>query len=160
MGRTKHGLAYKHPLYTKWKAIRNRCNNPSCADYERYGNRGIKLCERWNNFENFYNDNIDEYNKCEDIYSGELLTTERIDVNRGYVNGNITFVPNRLQSCNREFVYKFKAYKGDTELGVFGNLKEFCRDNGLKYCNLKYHFKRKTLIVNQGYRFVKLKGGL
>lgn len=153
-------MSYKHPLYTKWKAIRNRCNNPNSPDYNRYGLRGIKVDEDWNDFASFYKDNIDEYTRCQNVYKGESLTTERIDVNKGYIKGNITFIPNRFQSHNREYVYSFIAYKGDVKLGIFNNLKEFCRNNNLKYDNLKYHFKRKTLIVSQGYKFVKLKGGL
>ena len=160
MGRVKHGMSYKHPLYTKWKAIRNRCNNPNSPDYNRYGLRGIKIDEDWNDFASFHKDNIDEYTRCQNVYKDELLTTERIDVSKGYIKGNITFIPNRLQSNNRECIYSFIAYRGDMELGIFNNLKEFCRNNNLKYNNLKYHFKRKSLIINQGYRFVKLKGGL
>lgn len=156
----KHRMAYKHPLYTKWKAIRNRCNNPHNPDYNRYGERGIKLYSGWNNFANFFNDLIQEYNICINKYPNENLTTERIDVNIGYMPGNITFIPNRLQSINREYVYVFNTYKDDRFLGQFKNLKKFCRDNNLRYDNLKYHFKLKKDIVYKTYRFIKLKGGL
>lgn len=46
------GMANKdHPLYGVWKAMRQRCNNPRCKDYPNYGGRGVRVCERWNDFD-------------------------------------------------------------------------------------------------------------
>jgi hypothetical protein len=36
-----------HPLYARWQAIRQRCLDVKAGDYQRYGGRGITLCERW-----------------------------------------------------------------------------------------------------------------
>jgi hypothetical protein len=153
-----HKMSYKHPLYTKWKAIRNRCNNPNGLDYPRYGGRGITICKEWDDYTVFYNDNIDEYNKCVEDFSGELLTTERINNDIWYINGNITFIPNRLQSKTRSCVYVFDVYKGDKLYAEdFHNLKEFCRQNNLSYDLAKYHFKRGSKI--NGFTFYKKKGG-
>ena len=52
---TTHGLS-KHPLYLTWKGMRNRCNNPRTPRYSDYGGRGIKVCKRWDKFENFLAD--------------------------------------------------------------------------------------------------------
>jgi hypothetical protein len=43
-------------LYRTWNNMRGRCNNPRHPDYANYGGRGIKICERWNNFANFADD--------------------------------------------------------------------------------------------------------
>lgn len=51
----KHGL-YNSPEYRSWLLIRQLCNNANHPEYKSYGGRGIKVCERWNNFELFYND--------------------------------------------------------------------------------------------------------
>lgn len=32
----------KHPLYSTWLAMKNRCNNPRGKDWPRYGGRGIR----------------------------------------------------------------------------------------------------------------------
>ncbi len=39
-----------------WVHMRQRCENPNARFYPRYGGRGIKVCERWQSFENFYAD--------------------------------------------------------------------------------------------------------
>ena len=36
--------------------IIQRCCNPKNKDYHYYGGRGIKICERWRDFKNFYKD--------------------------------------------------------------------------------------------------------
>lgn len=45
-----------HPLYTTWQAMRRRCNWSGNDAYHNYGGRGIKVCERWNNFRVFVAD--------------------------------------------------------------------------------------------------------
>lgn len=52
----KHGLADKVPEYRTWNSMRMRCRNPKSKDYPRYGGRGITICDRWNDFSNFYAD--------------------------------------------------------------------------------------------------------
>lgn len=42
--------------YNRWNAMLQRCYNPNVESYARYGARGIKVCERWHEFENFYAD--------------------------------------------------------------------------------------------------------
>lgn len=60
-GHRFHGIS--HPLHKVWLSMRSRCNNPKSEHYYRYGGRGIKVCERWNSYENFYNDVFDGYQR-------------------------------------------------------------------------------------------------
>lgn len=51
----KHGMT-STAEWLAWKNMRDRCENPADASYDNYGGRGIKVCERWQAFENFYAD--------------------------------------------------------------------------------------------------------
>jgi hypothetical protein len=44
------------PEYTCWHSIIQRCTNPNVHNFEKYGGRGISVCERWLKFENFLSD--------------------------------------------------------------------------------------------------------
>lgn len=50
MPRTKHGM-YKTTEYRRWVGMKARC-----AKDARYIAKGIKVCKRWEKFENFYAD--------------------------------------------------------------------------------------------------------
>lgn len=51
----RHGMTGTR-VYRIWEHIHKRCSNPNHEDYENYGGRGIKVCDRWKSFENFYAD--------------------------------------------------------------------------------------------------------
>ena len=42
--------------YTAWINMRRRCEEPSHISFKWYGGRGIKVCDRWQVFENFVAD--------------------------------------------------------------------------------------------------------
>lgn len=51
----KHGL-WNHPLYATWHAMMGRCYKHKNPKFNRYGGRGIYVCERWHKVENFVAD--------------------------------------------------------------------------------------------------------
>lgn len=50
-----HGMTGK-PEYRSWQSMKARCLYPSQRNYKNYGARGIRVCERWMSFENFFAD--------------------------------------------------------------------------------------------------------
>lgn len=85
-----HGLAGT-PTHKIWVSMRERCNNPTCRDFALYGGRGIKVCERWNSFENFLAD------------MGERpvgMSIERRDANGNYELENCTWATAKQQARN------------------------------------------------------------
>ncbi len=52
---TTHGMS-RTSIYKIWAGIVVRCTNEASDDFPRYGGRGIKICDRWRKFENFYSD--------------------------------------------------------------------------------------------------------
>jgi len=53
--KTIHGLR-RTKIYGIWAGMIQRCGNPNNPNYFRYGGRGIKVCERWQIFVNFFMD--------------------------------------------------------------------------------------------------------
>lgn len=90
---SRHGL-YHHPLNAIWRSMRRRCNNQSSASYQRYGAKGIHVCEEWNDFEAFYNWAVSNG-------WADGLSIDRIDNSRGYSPDNCRFVTVKEQSRNR-----------------------------------------------------------
>ena len=77
--------------YTSWGAMWSRCTNPRTQDWKDYGGRGIKVCEEWKRFENFYS-------AMGDRPVG--LTLDRIDVNGNYEPGNTHWATDEEQAQN------------------------------------------------------------
>lgn len=49
-GNYRHGM-YGTPTYKSWSEMKNRCGNPKREDYVN-----VSHCERWERFENFFED--------------------------------------------------------------------------------------------------------
>lgn len=83
----------KTRLYGIWKKMKDRCENSTVAAFKNYGGRGIKVCEEWRRFENFYADMSADYK--------DSLTLERIDPNKGYEKENCKWIPAKEQARNK-----------------------------------------------------------
>lgn len=93
LDQTKHGL-HKHPLNHIWVNIKQRCNNPKNERYHRYGGRGIKFYDGWNDFLTFYNWAISNGWK-------EGLHIDRINNDGDYEPSNCRIVTQKINSNNR-----------------------------------------------------------
>ena len=127
----------KERIYKVWCCIRNRCCNPKNTSYKNYGGRGIKLCDEWLKFDNFYNWAISNGYKVDILPNGKnRLTIDRIDVNGNYEPSNCRFVEFLEQQYNRRntiyYNYKGKKY----------NLLELSKKLGISTSCLKIRIKR------------------
>ena len=89
---TKH-RALKTPEYSVWRGMRARCLNKNSTNYPDYGGRGIKICERWNNFLLFLNDVGEK--------PGPEYSLDRIDVNGNYEPSNCKWATKKEQARNK-----------------------------------------------------------
>lgn len=98
---TTHGqtLGKIHtPIYRAWRAMRNRCTNPRNANWPHYGGRGIKVCKRWGDFENFLKDMGQR--------PSPSYSLDRINNDLGYNPGNCRWATRTEQSRNRRCCMK------------------------------------------------------
>lgn len=73
-----HGHSRK-PVYSVWRQIFQRCENPDAQAYANYGGRGITVCEEWRDFNVFLADMG---------FPGRGMSLDRIDNTKGYSKDN------------------------------------------------------------------------
>ena len=88
-----HGMS-KTVEYQAWNGLKSRCYNPKYNKYERYGGRGIIVCDRWkNSFINFHEDMGDKPFLWAQI--------DRKDNNGNYEPGNCRWTTPAINAQNR-----------------------------------------------------------
>lgn len=125
---TTHGLSkVEVRTYRTWKDMRARCYNKNNSEYHNYGARGIVVCERWEDFTNFFAD----MGRREDG-----LTIDRINVNGNYEPSNCRWADTETQANNKQNTRKIVIG------GVEKSLVQWCRIYGVKRQTAEYRFKK------------------
>ncbi len=91
----RHGHAAKGhvtKLFKVWATMLQRCNNPKNTGYFWYGYRGIKVCERWESYQNFLTDMGPSYKTG--------LSIDRINNDGNYEPGNCRWATAKQQRMN------------------------------------------------------------
>lgn len=93
--RLKHGLRGTI-TYTSWLGMVNRCLNPQCWNYPRYGGCGITVCERWADDEEGILCFIEDMGHR----PSPAHSIDRIDSAKGYEPGNCRWATRSQQNQN------------------------------------------------------------
>jgi hypothetical protein len=132
-GYYKHGLKNKHPkLYRTWKNMKRRCYTPSASRYDRYGGRGIYVCDEWK-------DNPVAFVEwsLSNGYS-ENLSIDRIDNDGPYSPENCRWATPKQQVLNTSKTSIY-TYKGKAQ-----PLVSWAEEIGVKPATLRARLQRHT----------------
>lgn len=126
--------SYIHGMYGTrmnhiWANMRVRCNCKTNKDYPDYGGRGIRVCEEWDEFINFYKWAMS--NGYDDS-----LSLDRIDVNGDYCPENCRWITMAEQQSNKR-TNVFVEYKGERH-----TLAEWSRITGMSINCLNYRMSQ------------------
>lgn len=116
-----HGMS-QSKIHKTWRGLFQRCENPTASHYERYGGRGIGICEEWkgeNGFVNFYEWSM------KNGYS-DNLELDRINNNKGYSPDNCRWI-SHIENCHNRNARK------DSTTGYAGIQERVMRTGRIKY---------------------------
>ncbi len=140
----KHGMT-KTSTYISWASMLTRCYNFNNKAFKYYGEKGIKVCERWLiSFENFLED------------MGEMpkgFSIERIDVNKNYSCGKCEECLKNNWIGNCKWIPKQDQPKNRTNtVYVFINDKKFLLTEALKFFNLSNTSLRRIMVLGKNHQ--------
>lgn len=121
----KHNMSNTR-LYKIWQCMKYRCNGNKYHQSYLYKDRGIKLYESWNDFNNFYEWAKDKY------FEGSSI--DRIDTNGNYEPSNCRFVDKYTQANNKRNNIVIE-YKGKKQ-----TLAEWSKETGINYFCLRSRY--------------------
>ncbi len=134
--RLTHG-ATQTRLYNIWTLMRRRCDDVMCADFSRYGGRGITVCAEWEkDFAAFQSWALSNG------YSDEL-TVDRENNNRGYEPGNCRWITRAAQNRNRRDNQNY-FWRGQDR-----TLPEIAEMEGISHDLLRQRVRRDGLSVSE-----------
>jgi hypothetical protein len=141
--RTKQQTA-RHPLYHTWANMKNRCSNKNHRNYNIYGGRGIRVCERWMTFILFAEDMGPKPSAKHSL--------DRIDSNGNYEPSNCRWADPVTQGQNTSRVQKIEIN------GVVKCFAEWCRHYNIHKATAKARIKAGASIEKAVTTPVKLDG--
>ena len=83
-----------------WGGMKQRCRNPRDINFDRYGGRGIKVCNRWSIFINFKDDMLESYLAHVKIFGKKQTTIDRRNNDGNYCKKNCKWATYKEQANN------------------------------------------------------------
>lgn len=123
-------ICRSHPVeYHAWQEMKRRCYNPRHRNFDRYGGRGIAVCDEWMN---------DSAQFLADMgpKPGPKYSLDRIDVDGPYCPSNCRWATSEEQSRNRSDTHHL-TFRGETMC-----LVDWARRVGMSPNTIRYRLDR------------------
>lgn len=153
---TRDKSVVKYPrIYYSWNSMINSCYNSSSDNYERYGEKGIKVCEEWrNSFENFLNWSL---NNGYD----ESLYLNRINIEKDFYPDNCNYT-DRFNHMQKRGILKSNR-SGSTGIAYYPEKSKpykvsIARNNIRKYLGSYKEISEAEKVRQQAEEYFKLHG--
>lgn len=91
---SSNGEGGHNPVYSCWKRMIKRCYDPNYRCWRSYGGRGVKVDEKWHNFQNFAQWSIGRYSKGMELDKDLLCSSGLL-----YSESTCCFIPPNLNSA-------------------------------------------------------------
>jgi hypothetical protein len=124
---TKHSMCGSAE-YAIWSQMKYRCSTPTADGWDDYGGRGVKVCDRWNEFVNFI---TDMGSRPSDKHS-----LERRDNNGDYEPDNCYWATRKQQARNKRN-NRLLTVDDKTQ-----TLAAWAEESGIAYLTIFYRLKR------------------
>lgn len=126
-----HGLT-KTTEYRIWRGIVQRCCNPNHDHYDKYGGRGITICNEWR-------DNFMEFLADMGPRPSADHTIDRKDNDKGYYKDNCRWATLIEQNNNKTNNCRY-LFDGEIK-----TLTEWCRELDVSYVKMKHLLVKKKM---------------
>ncbi|WP_239700372.1 hypothetical protein [Mammaliicoccus sp. D-M17] len=138
----KHGKS-NTAEYRVWIGMKNRCNNPKHKQYKDYGGRGIKVCERWDDFSNFIEDMGERPTKKHQI--------DRTNNDGNYEPNNCEWVTPSENALNKRFLIGKSGHKNIILDGksYYAMVKRQGHTRTSRYTNLETSLDKRDLYIEE-----------
>jgi hypothetical protein len=128
---TTHGQSYRSEMGI-WRGMISRCHNPKNKSFKRYGGRGIRVCDRWNDPVHGYANFLADMGPR----PGPEYSIDRYPIKNGnYELGNCRWATMTEQNRNRKDNRMLTAFGRTQCMAAWA--EEFGVTSGLIYRRLK-----------------------
>lgn len=122
----------KSKIYYAYRNMLNRCNNPKADMFYLYGERGIKVCNEWQDKEHGF-ENFLSWSESHGYEEG--LSIDRINNDKGYSPDNCRWV-SKLEQANNKRTNKYLRING-----IVDTVGNHSRRFNVSYWNLLHYAK-------------------
>ena len=128
VGMRTHGM-YQRREYGIWVQMRERCTNPKSIAYQFYGERGVSVCDEWDNSFQAFIDHIG-------LSPSKSHTLDRIDCAGNYEPGNVRWATRKQQARNTSRNVMVTAH------GKTMTVADWAEEKGVAYHVLAYRIRK------------------